>query len=56
MIQKDSSSRSNYTVKNIKGFHNIIVNKTIPDGFFIDVVEMFPNILLQLVKRVVLDR
>ena len=56
MILKKSLSKSDYTVKNSWQFEKIIVTKTIPDGHVIislDVVAMFPNISLVLVKKAV---
>ena len=54
MILKNSLTKSNYTVKNSWEFNNIIVTKTVPDGpvmISLDVVAMFPNIPLYLVKK-----
>ena len=59
MILKNSLSKSNYTVKNSWKFRKIIVTKTIPDGHVmisLDVVAMFPNIPLDLVKKAVSNR
>ena len=54
MILKNSLPKSNYTVKNSWEFQKIIVTKTIPDGHVmisLDVFAMFPNIPLELVKK-----
>ena len=54
MILKNSLSKSNYNVTNNWEFQNIIVTKTTPDGHVtisLDVVAMFPNIPLELVKK-----
>ena len=59
IIVKNSLSNANYTVKNSWEFHKIIVTKTIPDGHVmisLDVVAMFPNIPLELVKKAVSNR
>ena len=59
MILKNSLPKSNYTVKNSWEFQKIIVTKTIPDGHVmisLDVVAMFPNIPLELVKIAVSNR
>ena len=59
MILKNSLSKSNYTFKNSWEFQKIIVTKTIPDGHVmisLDVLAMFPNILLDLVKKAVSNR
>ena len=59
MILKNSLSKSNYTVKNSGQFQKIIVTKTIPDGHLmisLNVVAMFPNIPLELVKKAVSNR
>ena len=59
MILKNSLSKSNYTVNNIWEFQKVIVTKIIPDGLVmisLDVVAMFPNIPLELVKEAVSNR
>ena len=56
---KNSLSKSNYTVKNSWEFQKIIVIKTITDSHVmisLDVVAMFPNIPLDLVKKAVSNR
>ena len=56
MVLKNSLSKSNYTLKNSWEFEKIIVTKTIPDGHVmisLDVVAMFPNIPMELVKEAV---
>ena len=56
MILKNSLPKSNCIVKNSWEFQKIIVTKTIPDGHVmisLDVVAMFPNIPLELVKKAV---
>ena len=59
MIFKNSLSKSDYNVKNSWKFQKIIATKTIPDGHVmisLDVVAMFSNIPLDLVKKAVLNR
>ena len=60
MILENSLSKYNYTVKNSWEFQKIIVTKTIPNGHVmisLDVAAaMFPNILLDLAKKAVLNR
>ena len=59
MILKNSLSKSNYTVKNSWESQKIIVTKTIPDGHVmisVDVLAIFPNIPLELVKKAVSKR
>ena len=59
MTLKNSLSKSNYTLKNNWGFQKIIVTKTIPDSHVMissDVVAMFLNIPLELVKKAVSNR
>ena len=59
IILKNSLSKSNYIVKTSWEFQNIIVTKTIPDGHVmisLDVVAMFPNISLDLIKKAVSNR
>ena len=56
MILKDSLSKSTHTVKNSWEFQNNIFTKSIPDGrvmVSLDVVSMFPNISLGLIKKAV---
>ena len=56
MLLKESLSKSNYTVEYSWEFQKIIVTKTIPDGHVmvsLDVVAMFPDIPLELVKKLV---
>ena len=58
-ILKNSLSMSNYTVKNNWEFQKIMIAKTISDGHVmisLDVVAMFPNIPLELVKKAVSNR
>ena len=55
----NSLSKSNYTVKNSWEFQKNIATKSIPDGHVmisLDVVAMFPNIPLDLVKKAVSNR
>ena len=59
IILKNSLSKSNYTVKNSWEFQKIIVTKAIPNGHVmisLDVVAMFLNIPLDLVKEAVSNR
>ena len=59
MILQNSLSKSSYTVKNNWYYQKIIVTKTIPDGHVmisLNVVAIFPNIPLDLVKKTVSNR
>lgn len=59
LILRDSISISEQSVKNSWEFKKIIIQKTVPDDYVmisLDVVAMFPNISLALVKKAILNR